>query len=223
MRNRCSEPLRYLIRFPQDGQSVEVVQGMLQHPDALAEEARQFWKQWRPFGSAAWNYPGKHGEFLISCARNIQQAREIKEGRLVFQVGPTVYRNLWIVDGNFLLEAARYLGYDKEADDGLLSEWAKQEPSGQVVAAGGGEHWKDTAIAMFTLVRQCELKQGWQFFKDLEPNVLRAVNFLMQLRDKSRAGDSTMDVTVCWLPDLPTAELAVCARSSRIQCELLRD
>ena len=218
-----SEPLRYLIRFPQDGQSVEVVQGMLQHPDALAEEARQFWKQWRPFGSAAWNYPGKHGEFLISCARNIQQAREVKEGRLVFQVGPTVYRNLWIVDGNFLLEAARYLGYDKEADDGLLSEWAKQEPSGQVVAAGGGEHWKDTAIAMFTLVRQCELKQGWQFFKDLEPNVLRAVNFLMQLRDKSRAGDSTMDVTVCWLPDLPTAELAVCARSSRIQCGLLRD
>jgi len=42
-----------------------------------------------------------------------------------------VYRNLWIVDGNFLLEAARYLGYDKEADDGLLSEWAKQVPSGR--------------------------------------------------------------------------------------------
>jgi hypothetical protein len=139
----------------------------------------------------AWSYPGKAGEFLTSCARNIQQAREVKDGRLVFQVGPTVYRNLWIVDGNFLLEAARYLGYDKEADDGLLSEWAKQMPSGQVVAAGGGEHWKDTAIAMFTLVRQCELKQDWQFFKDLEPQVLRAINFLVQLRDKARAADST--------------------------------
>ncbi len=186
-----NEPLRYLIRFPQEGQSVEAVQGMLQHPDVLADEAREFWKQWKPFGSVAWSYPGKAGEFLTSCARNIQQAREVKNGRLVFQVGPTVYRNLWIVDGNFLLEAARYLGYDKEADDGLLSEWAKQMPSGQVVAAGGGEHWKDTAIAMFTLVRQCELKQDWQFFKDLEPSVLRAVNFLMQLRDKARAGDST--------------------------------
>src|SRR5437899_6198246 len=178
-----NEPLRYLIRFPQVGQALEVVQEMLQHPDVLADEARQFWKQWRPFGSVAWSLPGKAGEFLIACARNIQQAREVKDGRLVFQVGPTVYRNLWIVDGNFLLEAARYLGYDREADDGLLSEWAKQAPSGQVVAAGGGEHWKDTAIAMFTLVRQCELKQDWQFFKDLEPNVLRAVNFLMQLRD----------------------------------------
>jgi hypothetical protein len=185
------KPLRYLIRFPQEGQSVETIQGMLQHPDVLADEARQFWKLWRPFGSVAWRYPGKAGEFLTSCARNIQQAREVKDGRLVFQVGPTVYRNLWIVDGNFLLEAARYLGYDKEADDGLLSEWAKQMPSGQLVAAGGGEHWKDTAIAMFTLVRQCELKQDWQFFKDLEPHVLRAINFLVQLRDKARAGDST--------------------------------
>jgi len=30
------EPLRYLIRFPQEGQSVEAVQGMLPHPDVLA-------------------------------------------------------------------------------------------------------------------------------------------------------------------------------------------
>lgn len=184
-------PLQYIIRFPQEGQSVEAVQEMLQHPDVLAEEAREFWTQWKPFCSVAWSYPGKQGEFLTSCARNIQQAREVKNNRLVFQVGPTVYRGLWIVDGNFLLEAARYLGYDKEADDGLLSEWSKQLPSGQVVAAGGGEHWKDTAIAMFTLVRQCELKQDWQFFKDLEPNVRRALDFLVQLRDRAKAENST--------------------------------
>ncbi len=185
------EPLQYLIRFPQEGQSVEAVQEMLSHPEVLADEARGFWKQWKPFGSVDWSYPGKSGEFLIACARNIQQAREVKNARLVFQVGPTLYRNLWIVDGNFLLEAARYLGYDQEADEGLLSEWAKQLPSGQIVAAGGGEHWKDTAIAMFTLVRQCELKQDWRFFKDLEPNVRHAIDFLVQLRDKGRAGNST--------------------------------
>jgi hypothetical protein len=185
------KPLRYLIRFPQEGQSLDLIQGMMQAADALADEAREFWMQWRPFGSVAWSYAGKHGDFLTACARNIQQAREVKNGRLVFEVGPTVYRNLWIVDGNFLLEAARYLGYDKEADDGLLSEWSKQVPSGQVVAASGGEHWKDTAIAMFTLVRQCELKQDWRFFKDLEPNVRRALAFLIQLRDQARTGDST--------------------------------
>lgn len=183
-------PARYLLRFPQEGQPLETLEPMLHHPDELIAEVREFWKTWKPFGSVAWSYPGRQGEFLTACARNIQQAREVKNGRLVFEVGPTVYRNLWIVDGNFLLEAARYLGYDKQADEGLLSEWARQLPSGQVVAGGGGEHWKDTAIAMFTLVRQCELKQDWQFFKDLEPNVRRAVDFLVQLRDHARSGNS---------------------------------
>jgi hypothetical protein len=183
-------PLRYLVRFPQKGQSADSLQEMLQHPDALLEESREFWKQWKPFGDVTWSYPGKQGEFLTACARNIQQAREVKNGQLVFQVGPTVYRGLWIVDGNFLLEAARYLGYDKEADEGLLSEWSKQLPSGQIVAGGGGEHWKDTAIAMFTLVRQCELKQDWQMFKDLEANVRHAIDFLRKLRDEARAGNS---------------------------------
>jgi hypothetical protein len=185
-----NQPLRYFVRFPQEGQPADVLAEMLQQPDVLIDEVREFWKQWRPFGSVAWRYPGRHGEFLIACARNIQQAREMKDNRLVFEVGPTMYRNLWIVDGNFLLEAARYLGYDKEADEGLLSEWAKQLPSGQIVAGGGGEHWKDTAIAMFTLVRQCELKQSWQMFKELEPNLRRAVDFLVQLRSPARVGDS---------------------------------
>jgi hypothetical protein len=185
-----NQPLRYFARFPQENQAVELLEPMQQEPDALLEEAREFWKAWKPFGSVAWSYPGTGGEFLTACARNIQQAREVKDGRLVFEVGPTIYRNLWIVDGNFLLEAARYLGYDKEADEGLLSEWKKQLPSGQVVAGGGGEHWKDTAIAMFTLVRQCELKQDWQMFKELEPNVRKAIEFLVELRNQARAGNS---------------------------------
>jgi hypothetical protein len=186
-----SLPAKYFIRFPQEGQTTEAIRKMLEDPYALAEEARKFWRRWKASEGVAWSYPGKQGEFLTACARNIQQAREIKNGHLVFETGPTVYRNLWIVDGNFLLEAARYLGYDKDADNGLLSEWTKQLPSGQVVAASGGEHWKDTAIAMFTLVRQCELKQDWQFFKDLEPNVHRAIDFLVELRDKARSGPST--------------------------------
>jgi hypothetical protein len=88
------KPLQYRIRFPQEGQSVDALQEILQQPDILANEAREFWTQWKPFGSTAWSYPGRAGEFLTVCARNIQQAREVKNGRLVFEVGPTVYRNL---------------------------------------------------------------------------------------------------------------------------------
>lgn len=186
-----TEEAQYFLRFPQEKQSLATIQQQLQNADALLAEARDFWKSWMPFGTTSWSYPDNHGEFLISCARNIQQAREVKDGQLVFEVGPTVYRGLWIVDGNFLLEAARYLGYDKEADNGLRSEWSKQVASGQVIAGGGDEHWKDTAIAMFTLVRQCELKQDWSFFRELEPNVTHAIDFLIGLRDDARKGNST--------------------------------
>jgi hypothetical protein len=182
--------LRYFIRLPQEGQPAEILQAGLQDPDAVLNGVRTYWRGWNAYGGVDLSYPGRHGEFLVACARNIQQSRELKNGKLVFQVGPTVYRNLWIVDGNFLLEAARYLGYDREADEGLRSEWNRQEPSGQVIAASGGEHWKDTAIAMFTLVRQCELKQDWSLLRELEPNVRHALDFLIDLRNKARAGNS---------------------------------
>jgi hypothetical protein len=178
---------RYFIRLPQENQSAETLTEHLPDAEILLAEAREFWKNWKPFGTTNWSYPGRHGEFLTACARNIQQAREVKNDRLVFQVGPTQYRGLWIVDGNFLLEAARYLGYDQAADEGLRSEWSKQAESGQVIAESGGEHWKDTAIAMFTLVRQCELKQDWTFFRELESNVVHALNFLIGLRDQARS------------------------------------
>jgi hypothetical protein len=183
-------PARYFIRLPQENQSAETLREHLPDAETLLAEAREFWKNWKPFGTTNWSFPGRHGDFLTACARNIQQAREVKNDRLVFQVGPTQYRGLWIVDGNFLLEAARYLGYDHDADEGLRSEWTKQAESGQVIAESGGEHWKDTAIAMFTLVRQCELKEDWTFFRDLEPNVVHALDFLISLRDQARSGPS---------------------------------
>jgi hypothetical protein len=180
-------PFRCLFRFPQEGQDAQKLTGGLSDPDGILAEARQYWQDWKPFeGNVSWQLPSRYGEFLVACARNIQQAREEREGKLTFQVGPTVYRGLWIVDGNFILEAARYLGYDKAAQAGLETEWSRQLPDGQIVAGGGREHWKDTGIAMFTLVRQAELSQNWSYFRQMQPNVLRAVNFLEGLRRKAR-------------------------------------
>jgi hypothetical protein len=114
------------------------------------------------------------------------QAREEKEGRLTFQVGPTCYRGLWVVDGNFLLEAARYLGFDKEAQQGLEATWACQQEDGAVVAAVKQGHWKDTGIAIFSLVRQAELSGDWEYFRSMQPNVIRAVRYLDGLRKVAR-------------------------------------
>ena len=131
-------PLRFFLRFPQEGQDIGKIQSGLQSPDQLLEGARQFWRDCELIQKpVAWNLPGAQGAFLSACAQNILQAREVKNGKVNFQVGPTVYRGLWVVDGNFLLEAARYLGYDSEAQQGLEATWARQKDSGGIFAGAG--------------------------------------------------------------------------------------
>ena len=180
------------VRLPQTG-SLGGVPRDMQHPEDCLATTRAFWKEWRACHEpVSWKLGGRQGEFLAACARNILQAREVQEGKLTFQVGPTCYRGLWIVDGNFILEAARYLGYDKEALEGLRTTWSKQQENGQVLAGGGAEHWKDTAIAMFTLVRQCELSQDWSVALELEGQVLRAVEFIDGLRTRARTEGSVL-------------------------------
>jgi len=189
----AGRPFRCFLRSPQEEQGVEKLKDGLGHPAQLLAEARKYWQNWKPFdGKVSLGFPGQHGEFLMACAQNIQQAREVKGGKVTFQVGPTVYRGLWVVDGNFLLEAARYLGYDAAAQQGLETTWQRQEASGGVFAGGGGGMWKDTGIAMFTLVRQAELSQDWSYFRSMQPNVTRAVKFLEAKRDEAK-GDGSVN------------------------------
>ena len=188
-----SKPYQVFIRLPQAGQRAEQIEHGLDSPQKEMEQSKKFWQNWSPLQKPVqWEVGGRQGEFLTACARNILQAREVKDGKLTFQVGPTCYRGLWVVDGNFILEAARYLGYDKEAVAGLRTTWSKQQPSGQIIAAGGPEHYKDTAIAMFTLVRQCELSQEWSLLRELEPQVLEALQFLESLLLRAKEEKSAL-------------------------------
>lgn len=184
-------PQRILFRFPQEGQDLEKIRAGLSQAERLLESAREYWRDWNAFaGGLEWRMSGRYHEFLIACARNIQQAREMRDGKLTFQVGPTVYRGLWIVDGHFLLEAARYLGYDREAQQGLETTWSQQDADGGIYAGAGRAHLKDTGIAIFTLVRQAELAQDWSYMRRMQPNILRAVQCLRDLRDKNLTADN---------------------------------
>ncbi|MGA3334180.1 MAG: hypothetical protein ABSC62_08455 [Terracidiphilus sp.] len=186
-----TKPYRAFFRFPLARQERAAVVAGLSDLEGALESCRSFWKSWSAFRSpVAWSVPGRRGEFVEACARNILQAREVRDGKLTFQVGPTCYRGLWVVDGNFILEAARYLGYDKDAEQGLRTTWSRQQSNGQIVAGGGTEHWKDTAIAMFTLVRQCQLSQDWSLLRELESQVVQAIGFLRSLQALATKQDS---------------------------------
>jgi len=185
------QPAHYFLRFPQEGQPVEKLTRGLEEPRQLLAEVRDYWRGWRPCGGDVQvRLPGRLGEFWTACARNILEACEVKNGKVNLQVGPTCYRGLWVVDGNFLIEAARYLGHDAEAQQSLEATWSRQEPSGAVFAGGGREHWKDTGIIIFTTVRQAELTQDWSYFRTMQPQMLRAAAFLKSLREKAKTGNS---------------------------------
>lgn len=173
-----------LLRFPQQGQSLQPG-----GPEELLAGARAWWKAWSPFGADLdWQLPKPYDHFLRACARNILQAREARQGRLTFQVGPTCYRGLWVVDGHFILESARYLGYEKDALEGLRTTWTYQRPDGALDAGGGPEHYKDAAIAIFSTVRQCELSRDWSAFRELAPSITRAAAFLRSRQDAAHGG-----------------------------------
>ena len=180
------KPLRYFLRFPQQGQEFKKVCAGTRQSEKLLASARAFWQSWKTTdGKVTWQAPEIHGAFLTACARNILQSREIKNGKKMFQVGPTVYRGTWFIDGTFLLEAARYLGYDKDAQDGLLAMWDLQNADGSFFAGAGNSHWKDTAAAVWSLMRQAELSQNWDTFDELYPDAHKAMMYLKGLRDKT--------------------------------------
>ena len=188
-----ANPYRVFFRLPLANQETAQIITGLSDPDDRYESCCAFWNLWSATHSpVAITVPGRQGEFVEACARNILQAREVHDGKITFQVGPTCYRGLWMVDGNFILEAARYLGYDKDAEEGLRTTWTRQQSTGQLIGAAGKEHWKDTGIPLFTLVRQCELSQDWSLLRELEPQVVHAIAFLRSLQVSAKQQDSAL-------------------------------
>lgn len=145
---------------------------------------RHFWQSY-PLQPLAIEVPDPAVmELLSACARNLLQAREIKAGLPEFQVGPTVYRGLWVIDGYFLLEAAQYLGHAADALRGIEALLRRVKASGAIEERELDT--KDTAIALATLVRQFELAGRMEQLAALWPTICRAVDYIVQLRVASK-------------------------------------
>lgn len=193
-------PLKFFLRFPQEAQEFKKIRDLMKEPAKLLGAARTFWQSWKTTeGKVSWQGGGVKDDFLSASARNILESREIKNGKKMFQVGPTIYRGTWFIDGTFLLEAARYLGYDKDAQDGLLAMWDLQNADGSFFAGAGNSHWKDTAAAVWALMRQAELTQNWDTFNELYPDAHKAMMYLRGLRTKA-ANDGTANGKYGLLP-----------------------
>jgi hypothetical protein len=150
---RAGETLSGAILVPLNHDQIDGLD--LAWAEAAAEQERQFWRGFRESRLAIEVPDEAVMDMIASCARNIMQAREVKDGLPVFQVGATIYRGLWVVDGHFMLECAHYLGYRDEVAGALERLLRSAKPDGSI--AEMPFHTKETAIALTTIVRQCEL------------------------------------------------------------------
>ncbi len=117
---------------------------------------------------------------IYSCIRNIYQAREIKYGLPAFQVGPTIYRGLWIIDGSFLLESMTYLGQVQDVRNGIEYMLGFQKKNGSFLIIG--RHWKETGIVLWVIKRHAQLTGNMKWLESKWGNVERAVDFIDSMR-----------------------------------------
>ena len=124
-----------------------------------------------------------------SSIRNIYQAREIKKGLPAFQVGPTCYRGLWVVDGSFLLEAVTYLGRADETRNGVKYLLSFQRDDGAFMLMDA--HWKETGIALWAITRHARLTGDKNWLLGVWPNVERGFAFVRKMRGMPAPGRPT--------------------------------
>jgi len=180
------KPFEHFVRFPQSGQSFDDIEDRLTLKDAqeLLDEVRVFWRaQNTNRGKVQWNLPDEYGNFYNASVRDIVQSREIIS-KPQFQLSHTLGRKFPLVTGTFLLEAASYAGFDKEAQAGLETMWNRQQSDGSFSTSTNISNWKDTAAPIYALVRQAELTQNWDYFRQLYPDAVKAMYYLKDLRDK---------------------------------------
>ncbi len=143
---------------------------------AARDRAVTFWKIVRlPYDRIRVPDPAVQAQ-LDSCIRNIYQAREIRDGRPAFQVGPTCYRGTWAADGPFILEAMTYLGRVEEVRAGL-----EQQIDGDT-GPGGVGFSKKSGLRLWMIRRHFELTGDREWLKRMWPRVIREVSQIAEYR-----------------------------------------
>jgi hypothetical protein len=149
------------------------------------KRARKYWEKLDlPYGRVEVPDAGVQA-LLDSAIRNIYQAREIKNGLPAFQVGPTCYRGLWVVDGSFLLEAMTYLGRTNETRSGIRYLLSFQREDGGFMLIDG--HWKETGIALWAITRHARLTGDQAWLREVWPAVERGFAHIVKLRQMPAA------------------------------------
>ncbi len=162
------------------GRGVSVPRLGLQNSAELRSAAARFWQRVDlPYDAIQVPDPAIQS-LLDSSLRNIYQAREIKKGLPAFQVGPTCYRGLWVVDGSFLMESVAFVGRAEEARRGIQYLLSFQREDGAFMLMD--KHWKETGIVLWAVARHAKLTGDKAWLRSVWPKVEKAFGYVRTMR-----------------------------------------
>ncbi len=155
----------------------------IEHALALRKATAEYWqKADLPYDRLEVPDPGIQA-LIDGSIRNIYQAREIKRGLPAFQVGPTCYRGLWVVDGSFLMESIAFLGRADEARNGIRYLLSFQRDDGAFMLIHG--HWKETGIALWAVTRHARLTGDQAWLAEVWPKLERGWDYIRAMRKEA--------------------------------------
>jgi len=161
--------------------------------ESIRNEVIDYWenKTEIPYGYVS--VPDKEIQNIVDASlRGVWQAREIKNDSYSFQVGPTCYRGLWIVDGAFLLEAATMFDRGIQARDGIEYILTFQQENGKF-GKMTPDYWKENGIVLWTCVRHAMLTQDKEWLRSVWPKLRKTIGFIKELRAMTYRNDIPLD------------------------------
>lgn len=184
----------------ENGIATDLAQKLIKDPEETTKDLLKikadvidYWEKSSPIPFGYISIPDKGIQDLIDGSlRNIWQAREIKDGKICFQVGPTCYRGLWVVDGAFLLETATMMNKGKDAREGIDYTLSFQQPNGKFGKLNPN-FWKENGIVLWTCVRHAMLAQDKEWLRSVWPKLRKTVGFIKELREMTLVNDITLD------------------------------
>lgn len=168
-------------------------QKVLSQISDICKNVINFWEKDTNIPYGRIEVPDHEIQNLVDASiRGIWQAREIVNGNISFQVGPTCYRGLWIVDGAFLAETAALLGRGEEARKGIEYTLSFQNKDGGF-AKLNKTFWKENGIVLWTCVRHALLTQDKEWLRSIWPILCKTVDYIKSLRKRSYENETSLD------------------------------
>lgn len=160
---------------------------------SIRKEIINYWQYKTDIPYGYITVPDQEIQNIIDASlRGIWQAREIRNGNISFQVGPTCYRGLWITDGAFLLEAATMFGRGESARHGIEYTLSFQNEDGKF-GKMSPNYWKENGIVLWTCVRHAMLTQDKEWLRSVWPKLRKTVDFIKNLRNVTLENDIPLD------------------------------